>query len=151
MAYTTWTFLCYPDGPVERYPWKKYDRFFDGRAPLDRAVGDEALFVELAVETQGGHPLRMIRVWFPRYELGPDAFVSPDHQGRRMRDAVESISLGSPEEKVVPLAPRIARSRLTQEHSWQPNARDLTSIAAAINHAAAKQLVRTDGQRLMPT
>jgi hypothetical protein len=150
MAYTVWTFLCLPDGWVERYPWNKYDQFLEGKAPLDRDVGHAARFVELGLETQGGHPLRMVHASFSRYELRANGFVSAAHQDRRLRDAVESLDPGPAEEKVVPLAPRIARSRLAQEHGWQPGVQELAAIVAAINHAAAKELVRTDGQRLVP-
>jgi hypothetical protein len=150
MPHTIWTFLCLPDGTVERYPWKRYDQFYDGKSPLDRDVGAEALFVELALQTQSGHPLRMVRAWFPRYEVGPSGYVSRDHQQRRAHDAVNVISLGSGDEKVVPLAPRIAQARLTLEHSWQPSASQLDAIATVINHAAAKDLVRSDGRKLVP-
>jgi hypothetical protein len=151
MPYAVWTFLCCPDGLVERYPGKRYDRVFAGKEPVGRDVGDEAHFVELAIETRGGHPLRVIQVWYPRYEIGPEGFVSADHQKRRMYDAVQMIDVGPADEKIVPLEPRLARSRVAQEHSWQPTAAELQAIVAAINYAAAKELACTDGQRLMPT
>jgi hypothetical protein len=153
MAVTMWTFLMLPDGTVDRYPFRRYERWFRRDCALGVAAGDDAKFVEVAIETRSGHPLRMIRVWFTRYELDSDGFVSVEHKERRMRDAANTIAVGldtDPDSDVVSLEPFIARQRYRLDHSWAPDMIQLQRIAEAINHHAAKELVITDGRTLSP-
>ena len=153
MAYTLWTFLTLPDGTVERYPQKRHQKFFDGELPLGPNSGREAKFVEVALETQKGHPRRMMQAWFTRYELDAEGFLTQDHKDRMMHDAVNVLGgslAGALDEDVVSLVPRIARRRHQQEHSWHPIRTELELIVASINENAAKKLVATDGAKLLP-
>ena len=153
MAYTLWTFLALPNGTVERYPQTRHQKFFDCELPLGREVGREAKFVELALETQKRHPLRMLRAWFTRYELNAEGFMTKEHKERMMHDAITAVDFGladTREKDVVSLEPLIARRRNQQEHSWQTDRTELEQIVATINENAAKELVATDGARLLP-
>lgn len=153
MAYTLWTFLVMPNGSIERYPQNRHQKFFDGEFPLGREVGGEAKFVELALETRKGHPLRMLQAWFTRYELNAGGFITEEHKNRMMHDAVYAVDFGvagTREKDVVSLEPLIARRRNQQEHSWQPDRSELEQIVATVNENAAKELVTTDGAGIVP-
>jgi hypothetical protein len=152
MPYTLWTFLALPDGTVERYPQTRHQKFFDGESPIEADVRDAARFIEMALETRKGHPLRMLRAWFTRYELNPEGYLSPAHKMRMMHDAVSGMNIlegSSPDPDVVSLEPLIAQRRNEREHAWQPDKSELEAIVAAINDNAAKDLVRTDGVKLI--
>lgn len=69
-----------------------------------------------------------------------------------MHDAVSGFDAIGPDNRdqdIVSLEPLIARRRNQREHSWQADRSELEKIVATINDNAAKELVKTDGVRLI--
>lgn len=127
------SFLVTKDGSVNRIPWSRMSRLFQGEPTEEfaRHSGGPVRCAIVFLEYENRRPTRIVRTEFNVLYIDHNGGLDADAQSQQLRLIGQSLENGlalGRRTNVVDIRPRLARKKLREKFEWTPSEDVLDAI-----------------------
>jgi len=127
------SFLVEDDGCVERVPWARMSRLFQGEENgcFRRRAGTRVRCAIVFLEYRDRRPTQVLRTEFSVLYFDEDGRLDSEAHGQQLRligQSLEAIAHASNAGKIVDIRPYLARKQYREKFEWTPTEDELETI-----------------------